>query len=77
MSIIIELNSDEVAKIVMKQIENGDINIKELSDCRSAEVLGHICDIIRNDNLSDFEMVEEIVSILEENNIDCGGCHDF
>ena len=28
-------------------------------------------------NVSDFDAIEEIVHLLEENNIDCGPRHDF
>ena len=44
----------------------------------SIEILENIRKILsRHDELSDFEMIEQIVCVLEKYNIDCDSCHDF
>ncbi len=44
----------------------------------STEILEDIKFILsQHYKLSDFEMIEKIVCILEKYNIDCGACHDF
>ena len=77
MDIKVELLSNGTAEFVRNHIESLDINVETLIENQSAEILQRICTIIRNDKLTDFEMVEEIVCIFEEYNIWCGGCHDF
>ncbi len=41
------------------------------------ELLKQVIKIIRNNKLSDFEIVEEIVCLFEKYDIDCNGQHDF
>ena len=77
MDIRIELIINEIVEIVKNCIENTAIDFDALIESRSVAILKRICDVIRNEKLSDFEMVEEIVCILEEHNISCGSCHDF
>ncbi|MBQ8526552.1 MAG: hypothetical protein IJ460_07550 [Clostridia bacterium] len=77
MDIRIELITNEIVEIVKNYIENTAIDFDALIESRSVAILKRICDVIRNEKLSDFEMVEEIVCILEEHNISCGSCHDF
>ena len=77
MDIRIELITNEIVEIVKNYIENTAIDFDALIESRSVAILKRICDVIRNEKLSDFEMVEEIVCVLEEHNISCGSCHDF
>ena len=77
MDIRIELITNEIVEIVKNYIENTAIDFDALIESRSVAIQKRICDVIRNEKLSDFEMVEEIVCILEEHNISCGSCHDF
>lgn len=43
----------------------------------SKHILKQIIKTIRNDKLTDFEIVEEIVCLFEKYDIDCNGQHDF
>ncbi|MBQ8526549.1 MAG: hypothetical protein IJ460_07535 [Clostridia bacterium] len=77
MDIRIELIINEIVEIVKNCIENTAIDFDALIESRSVAIQKRICNIIRNEKLSDFEMVEEIVCVLEEHNISCGSCHVF
>ena len=46
-------------------------------DIKLELIQNYICDMIKNIFQSDFDAIEEIVHLLEENNIDCGSRHDF
>ena len=71
---LIQNHINDIIKIIMEDI-NPDIS--KIADTSAIMVLNEIKSVICNDELSDFDAVEEIVRILEKNNIDCGGRHDF
>ena len=58
-------------------IENLDINVNEIADTVAISMLQEILFVIKDDTLSDFEMVDRIVTIFEDKNIQTGSCHDF
>ena len=48
------------------------------ADTKAEEVLEKIKAVLyKHEELSDFEIVDEIVEIFIKYNIDIGGCHDF
>ena len=54
-----------------------EVDAEPIIESKSVSALSESQQVIQNDVLSDFEMVEEIVCIFEKYNIDAGGCHDF
>lgn len=48
-----------------------ELNFKE------SKIIQDIQTALKEYNGNDFETVEKIVEILEENGIECGNCHDF
>ena len=58
-------------------LEEMSPDMSKIADTTAIIILDEIKNVICNDELSDFDTVEEIVCILEKNNIDCGGRHDF
>ncbi len=77
MNIKLELIQNHIAKFVQKVFEDNTIDYNTIADTSAIFILKKIKKAIADDSLSDFEAIEEIVCILEENNIDCGGRHDF
>ncbi|MBR6395240.1 MAG: hypothetical protein IKS13_10560 [Ruminococcus sp.] len=41
------------------------------------EILSEIANVLKIYHGDDFDCVEKITAILEENGYDCGNCHDF
>ena len=69
---LIQNHINDIIKIIME-----DTEISKIADTTAITILDEIKSVICNEELSDFDAVEEIVCILENNNIDCGGRHDF
>ena len=79
---------DEIAIAVLSKLLENDPNTKvtiAIPDKNIADIFGDtnyyliqdIVDILSNDDLGDFECVEEIVSLLGRYDIHCGNRHDF
>lgn len=77
MNIKTEILRGYVANFICARIEDFDIVANEIANSRAINALGEIQLIIQNDELSDFEMVEEIVNIFEKYELDFGATHDF
>lgn len=75
MDIKFELLQSCLYKCIEKMFDDFEIN--SIVDSEAIKVLKEIKTVINKDELSDFDAVEEIVSILEYYKIDCGGRHDF
>ena len=73
MKVKIELSDDVIVKTVMKKIENLEYEIESTA----LRMLSEIHKAILNEELSDFDVVEEIVNIFERNGENCGIRHDF
>lgn len=73
MKIKIELTDDIIVETVMRKLENLEYEIES----KALKMLSEIYEVIINDELSDFDVVEEIVNIFEKNGEDCGIRHDF
>lgn len=72
----------ELIKIFLSEVANNFIDtnrlmLSKIADTTAIKILEEIRQVIANETLSDFEVVEEIVCILEKNDIYCGGRHDF
>ena len=72
-----ELLADDIAGLIKMRLRDIELDAEPIIESKSLSALAEIQQVIQNDTLSDFEMVEEIVCIFEKYNIDAGGCHDF
>ena len=77
MNIKIELLKNYISSFINSYIEDFEIDADKIADTTATKMLAEIQQIIKNENYSDFEMIEEIVCIFEKYNIDFGECHDF
>ena len=72
-----ELLADDISELVKMRLRNIELDAEQIIQSKSVSVLSEFQQVIQNDSLTDFEMVEEIVCIFEKYNIDAGNCHDF
>ncbi len=77
MDIKLELISEDIAELVCKKLDCLNIDANAIAQTKAIDILRAIQNIIKNDELSDFEIVEEIVQLFENNNLSYGCCHDF
>ncbi|MGN0106352.1 MAG: hypothetical protein ACI4A5_01480 [Hominilimicola sp.] len=78
MRIIEELLCEDIGRNVLEMLEFCKGDFIETADAKAVEVLEKIKIVLyRHEELSDFEIVEEIVNIFGKYNIHTGGCHDF
>ena len=54
-----------------------DIDVNEIADSTAIKALLEIQNVIQNDEISDFDVIEEIVHIFEKYDISAGSRHDF
>ena len=73
----LELIQNHISDFVKEILSETDFDIIKIADTTAIIALDEIKNVICNDELSDFDAVEEIVCILEKNNVDCGSRHDF
>ncbi len=77
MHIKVELLKNYIIDFIKFRMQDLEIDASRIADTTATRMLGEIQEVIKNDNLSDFDVVEEIVSIFEKYNIDAGFRHDF
>ena len=77
MEIKIELLKSFIADYINNRIDNFEIDANKIVNTAAIKILAEIQSIIKNNDYSDFEIVEEIVCVFEKYKIDFGNCHDF
>lgn len=77
MNIKTELLKDSITSFINNQIDDFVINADEIANSKAILILEKIQKIIQSKEYEDFDVVEEIVSLLEANGLNCGGRHDF
>lgn len=77
MKIKTELLKAYIFDIINEHILEFEIDVDKIADTTAITMIEEIQRIIKDDNYSDFEIVEEIVHIFEKYKIDSGSCHDF
>ena len=70
------LNKEREKLFSKVKIDIGYEEIEKIVRDKNFYIVSRITDIL-SDDTDDFEAVEKIVCLLEENNISCGGRHDF
>lgn len=77
MNIKLELLKGCIKDAIFQNLEYLDIDIDEIADTNAIKILEQIALVIRDPRLEDFDVVEQIVTIFEDNNISAGTRHDF
>ncbi len=77
MNIKLELLSNTISDIVMQRLGDIDIDADKIADTIAINALSEIQKVIQNEDISDFDAIEEIVCIFEKYKISAGVRHDF
>ncbi len=77
MNIKLELLSNSIWDIVMQRLEDISIDADKIADTVATNALSEIQNVIQNDDISDFEAIEQIVCIFDKYKITTGARHDF
>ena len=77
MNIKYELLINHIAESTAYFLENLTFDETKIADTTAILALSEIKDIIKNESLSDFEAIEDIISVFEKYKIDFGERHDF
>lgn len=77
MNIKLELLKRTVRDYIDSNLQDFEIDSFEIANTTAIDMLSEIQSIIKNENYSDFDVVEKIVCVFEENGIDSGSRHDF
>lgn len=77
MNIKLELLINEISELVKNCIGNIEIDADKIADTKAIEIISKIQSIVKDNGLSDFDAMEEIAKIFENNNISAGGRHGF
>ena len=78
---VVKIKAELLKRFIMDFIDNRiddfEIDADLVANTMAINILAEIQEIIKNENYTDFEKVEEIVCLFEKNKIDYGSCHDF
>ena len=77
MDIKLELLQNYICDFLKSAFERFPPDTSKLADSFAIMALDDIKSVLKNDELSDFDAIEQIVCIMENYRIDCGGRHDF
>lgn len=77
MNIKSELLLNSISDMIIQNLNSIDIDADKISDTAAINALSDIQRVIQNNNISDFDAVEQIVCIFEKYKISAGTRHDF
>jgi len=77
MTIKTELIKKYLSDYILNCISDFEIDENKIVSIKAVDLLNEIQTIIQNDKFSDFDKVEKIVCLFDENHINAGCCHDF
>lgn len=77
MDIKLELLQNHICDFLRDAFETFPPNTSKIADSIAIMALDDIKSVLSNDELSDFDAIEQIVCIMESYRIDCGERHDF
>ena len=72
-----ELLRNIIRSEIGQAVSKLEYSITDKANSLATEILEEIVSVLREYDLSDFDIVEKIVCIMEKYEIDCGSCHDF
>lgn len=77
MNIKLELLRRYLSDFINSRIEDFEIDASQIANTTALDMIMEIQKIIKDENYSDFDAIEEIVCIFEKYKIDAGFRHDF
>ena len=77
MNVKLELLRNYISDFITNKIEDFEIDASQIADSTAVQMLSEIQKVIKDENYSDFDAIEEIVCIFEKYNINAGFRHDF
>ncbi len=77
MNIKLELLKNQLSDVLFRNIEVLDIDINQIVQSTAISMLEKIQNIIKDESLSDFEVIDNIICVFEEYGINCGSRYDF
>ena len=77
MNIKLELLKRHIADFINNNLVDFEIDENKITDTVAIKLISEIQNIIRNEDYSDFDAIDEIVSLFNKYEIDCGFRHDF
>lgn len=79
MNIKEELAQQALGKYILEYLTEDKPDFQQMVDTKATKILGEIQDKFQNnrDDWDDFLLIDEIISILNENGISTGNCHDY
>ncbi len=72
-----ELLCRDLGRSLIEYFKIMEIDYNQIVQTNALTALGEIKEIILDDTLDDFTMVEKILDVFTNNSIDTGGCHDI
>ena len=77
MKIKTDLIKEHIADVVCSQLTDFEIDEKQIADTKATMALSEIQHLLTRDELTDFEIIEEIVRVFIKYKLDYGTVHDF
>ncbi len=77
MTIKTELIKGGICDAVCSKLTDFDIDESKVADTRAIQALGEIQEILNDEDLSEFEIVDSIVSVFGKYNLSFCGSYDF
>ena len=77
MEIKLDLLKNHIYDYIDCRINDFEIDASKIADTTAITILSEIQEVVKDENISDFDAVERIVCIFEKYNIDAGFRHDF
>ncbi len=77
MKLKLELIAKVTADYINSRLQMLDFDVNELADTMAIKALSEIQEIVQNNELSDFDAMEQIVCVFEKYKISAGARHDF
>ncbi len=77
MNIKLELLRNHISDFIKDRVEDFEIDASQIADTTAIQMLSEIQKVIKDENYSDFDAIEEIVCIFQRHNVDFGVRHDF
>ena len=77
MNIKLELLTDAISDLIKDRLWELELDANDIVNTKAIEILSEIQLIIQNESYSDYEAIEEIISLFENHKITTSPRHDF